>query len=179
MPYWKLFLISGIPWTIALVIIIVGVYEHSGDLMPYVLSLTFKTLAVCIFFKGIIECGWWWSVVTSMYEKFPDLVGDKILRIKCCIGLYFFVFLFFAMALYLNLIFYLLAFKTIAIILVVILCLLSVICVLSLRSFLIKMLKEISRKYYNDTIDGFIFSPFNPLGTWSVQKVLNEIFKQV
>jgi hypothetical protein len=156
---------------------IVGVYEHMGDLMPFFLFLTFKALAVCLFFRASIECGWWWSVVTSFYDKFPDLVGGKIPRIKWCVRVYFFVFLFFASAIFLNpgWIFYILNFKTTAIIILVVLIEISLVCMFILRHFLFKTLKEVSGKYYNDSIEVITLSLFIPI-RWSIQKNLNRIF---
>jgi hypothetical protein len=179
LSYWQFVLITGIPWAIILIIIAIGLYEMPADPMPYFLFLVFKSAAAGIVLKAFLECGWWWSVVTSLHEKFPDLTGAKVHQMKRLILLLFCTYMPFAIALYFNLIFYALRFTVPGIAIVGVLLVAGLICWLSLRSFLIKTLNEIARKYYNETIDGFTFSALNPVSSWQVQEILHAIFKNI
>jgi hypothetical protein len=180
LPYWQLVLIRLIPGAIFLIIFAIGIYEMPEDPMPYVLFLAFRAAAISAFFHSIIDCGWWWSVTTSIYNKYPTLVGAKVYRIKRLILLLFCIYMIFSIGIFsftwiLHIFIY---YKTIAVIIFLILCLLILVCQFTLRSFLIKTLKEISTKFYKEEIDDFNFSFFNPVSAWGIQKMIYKIFRK-
>lgn len=177
LSYWQFILVSTIPWVVTLIIIAIGLYKMPGDPMPYLLFLVFKSAAVCIFLKAIIECGWWWSVATALHDKFPDLVGNNIHRIRRWVLILFCTYMPFAIALFSNLIFYIFDLTIIGICIVGILIVMIIISGINLRSFLVGTLNQIARKYYNQDIDPFNFSLLNPVSSWSIQKMIYELFK--